>query len=968
MDSLFRLFIDYANFVIQHQEAISALTAVSSWMCGLAIWKLGKKSRASEGWAWYLAAAFITFGISYTVSPFAKFLGGLAIYVVSVPCSILNNIFFWLAASELFKQKTVSAEPLLPSWRHRLSLFATLPWGIRLLVGFSLIALISPHSWLFRMPDALLSSICLFEIGRATASNISLRSGAKFDLGLKAAAWAIALLYAFTQLLYAFNPIIASVYSETLLQWFQLTPATDLTAFLDQVVLAGTPPVKIGLFFSALLALMRSILVLSLDASERMLTGALDARGEYLGNDGLLRSIGEELGAEVIQLVMRLPGEPSRVASFKWRREELNYNLENKSKIRALPASEESVTGMVLQGNGEIIFRRAPQKTDSPIILQRIVDGFFSKVPSTPNQQLGELHGLRRRNSVAIIPIRFHGAVIGCLRAVSQDNEPFNTSAIQQLRAHAALVAPFVQSRREMAAIDQLGYRFARWRNNQKQINSERDVKVVTHILHSTLSPLATLLCVDVGFRRFAKFEGEQTYRNVLESNLERHLNGPSKANACDLLDWDLEEGPQRQKIGKAIMAVPPKKDKLTHPILGTQQLHQTVISAILADALYDLARDHFSVILKELGVALNEQELRIVDWASITEHAAKQAGLLWAAASLVEGGDLFGSPEAKKNIKLFLRNAPEADPISDFPFTVKLHNLKDQPIGEAQHIIEIGLPVTKANIWLGVARKGFGQELITPTPWHQFVERFADITDSALHRITTLRNLEIEARQARAVVAIDTIMHQLSNLVRDVANPLCTVRDALLVGELMTDDEELRKMILDLPETTEQLNLFTSTVRNIQKLDKERPCYLSEVAQQSEKLFSTTLAQKGIRLTLKVDASFQVDLPYYVAFNALNNLISNAKDAMQQSGTRIRIEAEDKGDTIECHVSDEGPGVSPAMIEQVFEPGVSGKSENRGDGLYLIRRSMLENRGNIVLAANGSRGATFTLRFPKVR
>jgi signal transduction histidine kinase len=101
----------------------------------------------------------------------------------------------------------------------------------------------------------------------------------------------------------------------------------------------------------------------------------------------------------------------------------------------------------------------------------------------------------------------------------------------------------------------------------------------------------------------------------------------------------------------------------------------------------------------------------------------------------------------------------------------------------------------------------------------------------------------------------------------------------------------------------------------------------------------------------------------------ALENLVKNALDALAGTGGRICVEAEARGERrVAIRVSDDGPGVAPAVRNTLFEPGVSTKKKGWGVGLSLSRRIVEDvHGGRLVLlpSAPGERGATFEITLP---
>ena len=67
--------------------------------------------------------------------------------------------------------------------------------------------------------------------------------------------------------------------------------------------------------------------------------------------------------------------------------------------------------------------------------------------------------------------------------------------------------------------------------------------------------------------------------------------------------------------------------------------------------------------------------------------------------------------------------------------------------------------------------------------------------------------------------------------------------------------------------------------------------------------------------------------------------------------------------------VSDDGPGVTPAIAPRIFDPLVTGRSGGSGLGLALAKRIVAAHGGTITLAEprEGVTGATFRIELPAV-
>ena len=96
--------------------------------------------------------------------------------------------------------------------------------------------------------------------------------------------------------------------------------------------------------------------------------------------------------------------------------------------------------------------------------------------------------------------------------------------------------------------------------------------------------------------------------------------------------------------------------------------------------------------------------------------------------------------------------------------------------------------------------------------------------------------------------------------------------------------------------------------------------------------------------------------------------LIMNAIDAMPRGGNLwLETRTSDDEDEIEIQVRDDGSGIAPDVLSQIFEPFMTTKETGHGVGLGLaISRGIMErHNGRIQVASELGRGTTFTVILP---
>ena len=129
--------------------------------------------------------------------------------------------------------------------------------------------------------------------------------------------------------------------------------------------------------------------------------------------------------------------------------------------------------------------------------------------------------------------------------------------------------------------------------------------------------------------------------------------------------------------------------------------------------------------------------------------------------------------------------------------------------------------------------------------------------------------------------------------------------------------------------------------------------------------------------LDLAVDLpDVQVALAPLSLQQVLLNLLLNAKKALGPRGGKIRITGRVEGSLVRLDVSDNGPGIPPAIRDRLFEPFVTQRIREEGDdspekrgtglGLCICRDIVHQAGGFISVDSTPGQGATFHITLPK--
>jgi signal transduction histidine kinase len=225
-------------------------------------------------------------------------------------------------------------------------------------------------------------------------------------------------------------------------------------------------------------------------------------------------------------------------------------------------------------------------------------------------------------------------------------------------------------------------------------------------------------------------------------------------------------------------------------------------------------------------------------------------------------------------------------------------------------------------------------------------------------------QELEVHHRDAMNGLRIRMMAGLAAGLAHDLNNLLGIIRMRLEILGEACDPGQLDTVQI-LRETTERAIAMTRRI-----LASGRFQALAPEAFSLEEWFAahrgllSTLLHPGQRLILQSQGDPGVFVDPQSLDQILQNLVSNARDAMGPDGT-LRIQAEGLPDLVRITVQDDGSGLPPDQLEHLFEPFFTTKPSGTGLGLATVRNLVAQNRGTIRVDSAPGQGTAFTLELP---
>jgi signal transduction histidine kinase len=200
-----------------------------------------------------------------------------------------------------------------------------------------------------------------------------------------------------------------------------------------------------------------------------------------------------------------------------------------------------------------------------------------------------------------------------------------------------------------------------------------------------------------------------------------------------------------------------------------------------------------------------------------------------------------------------------------------------------------------------------------------------------------------------------------------DLRNPLGVMTNAVYyLGEVLKDAPHDVRRHLDI--LREQVLVSERIVGNL--LDFARGKQPQRAVVPVEQIISKQLVDAMAPGRIEFRIETPPGLPPVAADagqvgQILRNLVTNAVQAMEESGGRLTIRATAREGRVIIEVADTGPGIPTRLLHKVFEPLFTTKARGIGLGLAISRSLARANDGDLTVMSIEGAGATFVLTLP---
>jgi two-component system, LuxR family, sensor kinase FixL len=214
-------------------------------------------------------------------------------------------------------------------------------------------------------------------------------------------------------------------------------------------------------------------------------------------------------------------------------------------------------------------------------------------------------------------------------------------------------------------------------------------------------------------------------------------------------------------------------------------------------------------------------------------------------------------------------------------------------------------------------------------------------------------------------------VVHQISQPLATIATYTHACRQ--LLHSASTNWETLAEALTKAEAEVLRAGMIVDRLRDFLSNGERHlsPIDLGGIAHEIVAALTDDARRRGVDIQIDAPPTALVMVDRIQIEQVLVNLIRNAIDATaghERGQTHVRVTLRDVDDDVEVAVEDDGPGVSPAFAQRLFEPFETSKHNGMGLGLWLSREFVNGHGGCLWWDPDTAGGARFGFRLPRIQ
>lgn len=237
-------------------------------------------------------------------------------------------------------------------------------------------------------------------------------------------------------------------------------------------------------------------------------------------------------------------------------------------------------------------------------------------------------------------------------------------------------------------------------------------------------------------------------------------------------------------------------------------------------------------------------------------------------------------------------------------------------------------------------------------------------------HRLANTENEKAQVEESLLAARKLEEWNRMSAVVtHEINNPLAAIQNLMFLIQITPGTtQEVSAMAQQAADEVRRIEtLARSTLGFFRQRPEPEEVDLRMSAESVRLLLDPMLRQRGIELEIRSRGDCTVTAYSVETRQVLLNLVRNACEATTRKGGRVSIVLEGSPEAVIVEIVDQGSGINPSLLPNLFQFGVSTKGERgNGMGLWVVRQLVEKHGGTIELESKVGEGTRFKVTWPR--
>jgi signal transduction histidine kinase len=254
-----------------------------------------------------------------------------------------------------------------------------------------------------------------------------------------------------------------------------------------------------------------------------------------------------------------------------------------------------------------------------------------------------------------------------------------------------------------------------------------------------------------------------------------------------------------------------------------------------------------------------------------------------------------------------------------------------------------------------------------------QFIRRVRDLSFGINDYAQRLENTEAEKAQIEESLLASRRMEEWNRMSavinHEINNPLTAIQNMMFLIEITPGaTPEIIQMARQSAEEVRRIEaLARSTLGFFRQAGQPEKVDLQASAESVRVLIEPVMRKREVGYEIQATGDCTVTAFPAATRHVLLNLVRNAVDATDRKGAKVTVTMTGRPDAVEVVVADEGTGIDPAIVPNLFQFGASTKGERgNGMGLWVVRKLLNRHGGTVDVQSKMGEGTRFTMLWPR--